>query len=164
VCKGTSGTRANMVSTQEEQILGLITVSNTQFITQIGAMANQDKTDSTMMENTANIDEPSKRIRKNMVNSQNIGLSIRNKLGTPGSFRTNRARIEVTTKRSDEMESKIDRLLVLMLVEELSQTCLAQDHKINQLTNYVSNARDHILAIQEDKHQRYQLRMTATDA
>jgi hypothetical protein len=159
VCKGTSGTRADMVSTQEDQILDSVTVANTQ---SIGAMATQHKTDGTMMENTANTDEPTKRITKSMANSHIIGRSIRNKFGTPGSFRTNRTRIEVTTKPSDVMESKIDRLLTP--VEERSQKCLAQDQKINQLTDDVSNARDHILAIQEVKHRSNQLRMTATDA
>jgi hypothetical protein len=51
-----------MVSNQEEQILDSITVTNTQSITQRSATAKQDKTDSTMMTNTANQPNEPRRI------------------------------------------------------------------------------------------------------
>jgi hypothetical protein len=90
------------------------------------------------------------------------GRPIRNKLGTLGGFKTNRTTIEVTTKPSDAMERKIDRLLTI--VEELSNKCRAQEDQITDLKKYVSDARDDLITNQEEVYRYNQFRMTATDA
>jgi hypothetical protein len=143
---GISGTSANLVSTQKEQILDSVTVAERQSITQIRAMR---------WYYDGKHRQPTKRTRKSMANtsSHSLGRSIRRR-----KFRTNRTHIEVRTQPSDVMESKIDRQV--MLVEELSQKCLVRDHTINQLTNYVSMCTSNL----GRRRRSNQLRMTATDA
>jgi hypothetical protein len=80
-----------------------------------------------------------------------VGRPIRNKLGSLAGFKRNRTTIEVTTKPSEEMERKIDRLLTI--VEELSNKCRAQEDQITDLEKYVSDAWDEIITNQEEVYQ-----------
>jgi hypothetical protein len=77
------------------------------------------------MEDTNSNTGVTKTTKKKTGPSLATGKKIRNKFGTVGGFRTNRTGFEVTTKPSDTMESKMDRLLTL--VEELSNKCRVQE-------------------------------------
>jgi hypothetical protein len=155
-------THLDMSKSQDDKILDSITVAGTQPIPQVGSTAIHDDRHDTTMEATNPNVEGGKALKKNIGQTLATGRPIRNKLGTPGGFRTNRTRIEVTTKLSDAMETKIDRLLTL--VEELSNKCRVQEDQITDLKKYVSDARDEIITNQEEVYSCNQFRMTATDA
>jgi hypothetical protein len=91
-----------------------------------------------------------------------VGRPIRNKLGTLGGFKTHRTRIEVTTKPSEAMERKIDRLLTI--VEELRNKYRTQEDQITDLKKYLSDALDEIITNQAEVYRCNQFWMTATDA
>jgi hypothetical protein len=156
------GTHHDMSQSQDDNILDSITVAGSQPTPQAGSTAIQDVTNETTIEATNLNVEGGNAMKKKVGQTLAGGRPIRNKLGTLGGFKTNRTRIEVTTKPSDAMERNIDRLLTIF--EELSNKCRAQEDQITDLNKYVSDARDEIITNQEEVYRCNQFRMTATDA
>jgi hypothetical protein len=107
-----------MSQSQDDNILDSITVAGSQPTPQAGSTAIQDITNDTTIEATNLNVEGGNALKKKVGHTLTTVRPIRNKLGTLGGFKTTRPRIEVTTKPSDAMERKIDRLLTI--VEELS--------------------------------------------
>jgi hypothetical protein len=151
-----------MSQSQDDNILDSITVAGSQPTPQAGSTAIQDVANETTIEATNLNVEGGNAMKKKVGQTLAGGRPIRNKLGTLGGFKTNRTRIEVTTKPSDAMERKIDRLLTI--VEELSNKCRAQEDQITDFKKYVSDARDEIITNQEEVYRCNQFRMTAKDA
>jgi hypothetical protein len=141
-------THPDMSQSQDDNILDSITVAGSQPTPQASSTVIQDVTNETTIEATNLNVEGGNVMKKTVRQTLAGGRPIRNKLGTLGGFKTNQTIIEVTTKPSDVMERKIDRLLTI--VEELSNKCRAQDDQITDLKKYVSDARDEIITNQEE--------------
>jgi hypothetical protein len=107
-----------MSQCQDDNILDSITVAGSQPTPQTGSTAIQDVTNETTIEATKLNGGGGNAMVNKVGQTLAGGRPIRNNLGTLGGFKTNRARIEVTTKQPDAMERKMDRLLTI--VEELS--------------------------------------------
>jgi hypothetical protein len=117
-----SWTHPDMLQSQDDNRLDSVTVVGTQPTPQAGSTANQDfKNDKATIEATNLNVEGGNAMKKKVGQTLTAGQTIQNKLGTRGGFKTNRTRIEVTTKPFDAMKRKIDRLLTI--VEELSNKC-----------------------------------------
>jgi hypothetical protein len=114
-------THPDMSQSKDDNILDSITIPGSQPPAQASSTAIQDVTNETTIEVTNLNIEDGNEMKKNVGQTRAGVQSIRNKLGTRGGFKTNRTRIEVTTKPSDSIERKIDRLL--KIVEELSNKC-----------------------------------------
>jgi hypothetical protein len=155
-------THPDMSQSQDDNILDSITIAGSQPTPQAGSTAIQDVTNETTIDATNLNVEGGNAMKKKVGQTLAGGRPIRNKLGTLDGFKTNRTRIEVTTKPSDVMERKIDRRLTI--VEEFSNKCRAQEDQITDLKKYVSDAWDEVITNQEEVYRCNQFWMTATDA